>query len=109
MQRTEIRTYRQKPMSDVTREKVEHSHEESLDLTERELRCPYCNYFIMTLYSDVKGHLRAKCDHCKQITTYNLGYFRRVHSSQLKFKHSKQRNSFPRCGQRIDWEDITDG
>lgn len=77
MQKPLIRTYRQKPMTAEKQEKVELSHTESLDLTERELRCPYCNYFIMTLFSDATGHLKAKCDHCKQITTYNLGYFRR--------------------------------
>ena len=65
-------------MAAETRDKVELSRSEILDLTERKLRCPYCNHFIMTLYSDVTGHLKAKCDHCKQITTYNLGYFRRA-------------------------------
>lgn len=78
MQQASVRTYRQRPMEATVRDKVERSRSEILDLTERELRCPYCNHFIMTLYSDVTGHLSAKCDHCKQITTYNLGYFRRV-------------------------------
>ena len=78
MQQASIRTYRQKPMATEIKEKVDRSGAEILDLTERELRCPYCGHFIMTLYSDVSGHLSAKCDHCKQITTYNLGYFRRA-------------------------------
>lgn len=78
MQQASVRTYRQKPMTAEAKGKVERSGAEILDLTERELRCPYCNRFIMTLYSDVSGHLKAKCGYCKQITTYNLGYFRRA-------------------------------
>ena len=82
MQQASVRTYRQKPMAAEAKDKVERSSSEILDLTERELRCPYCNHFIMTLYSDAAGHLRAKCDHCKQVTTYNLGYFRRARHSR---------------------------
>lgn len=89
MQQASVRTYRQKPMAAEAKDKVERSNSEILDLTERELRCPYCNHFIMTLYSDATGHLRAKCDHCKQVTTYNLGYFRRVrHSRKHSIKHA---------------------
>ena len=89
MQQASVRTYRQRPMTAEAKNKVECSHSEILDLTERELRCPYCNHFIMTLYSDVTGHLKAKCDHCKQITTYNLGYFRRTrHSRKHSIKHA---------------------
>lgn len=86
MQQASVRTYRQKPMNAETQDKVLRSRAEILDLSERELRCPYCNHFIMTLYSDVMGHLKAKCDHCKQITTYNLGYFRRVRNNRRKYK-----------------------
>jgi len=73
----EIRTYKCKPMSAVLKDKVERSYTESLDLSERELRCPHCGRFIATLYSDTTGHFKAKCGNCKSVTVYNLGYFRR--------------------------------
>ena len=79
-----VRTYRQKPMTAESKEKVERSSAEILDLTERELRCPYCSHLIMTLFSDASGHLRTKCSHCKQITTYNMGYFRRVRGKRKR-------------------------
>ena len=77
MQQASVREYKQKPMLPEVRQKVELSYTESLDLTDRELRCPHCGYYIMTLCSDVSGHLKAKCNKCKAVTTYNLGYFRR--------------------------------
>lgn len=42
MQQASVRTYRQKPMTAEVKDKVERSGTEILDLTERELRCPYC-------------------------------------------------------------------
>ena len=78
MQPAPIREYKRKPLTPEVRDKLERSHRESLDLTERELRCPHCSRFIATLYSDISGHFKAKCGNCKTITIFNLGYFRRV-------------------------------
>lgn len=77
MQQVAVRTYKVKPMTEETKDKVEKSYEESLDLQERELRCPHCGRYIMALYSDASGHLKHKCPVCKNITVFNLGYFRR--------------------------------
>lgn len=55
VQQTAVRAYRMKPMTPEMRDKVNLSYAESLDLRERELKCP----------------------NCKAVTTYNLGYFRR--------------------------------
>ncbi len=78
MQPAPIREYKRKPLTLEMRDKLERSRRESLDLTERELRCPHCGRFIVTLYSDISGHFKAKCGNCKTVTIFNLGYFRRV-------------------------------
>lgn len=79
MQPAQIREYKCRPLTSEMYDKLERSHQESLDLTERELRCPYCHRYMATLYSDVAGHFKAKCDNCKKYTIFNLGYFRRIH------------------------------
>lgn len=43
----------------------------------RNLLCPNCESVIQTLYGDVTGHLRFKCNKCKGEYTVNLKYFRR--------------------------------
>lgn len=78
------RTYRMKPMPPELRTKVERSYIESLDLTERELHCPHCGRYISTLYSDSAGHFKQKCNHCKAVTIFNLGYFRRRRSRRAR-------------------------
>lgn len=59
MQPAPIREYKRKPLTPEVRDKLERSHRESLDLTERELRCPHCSRFIATLYC----HLLLECCH----------------------------------------------
>lgn len=77
IQQTAIKVYKMRPMSPETKVKVECSYAESISLKERELRCPHCNHYIASLFSDVSGHFKAKCSNCKMVTVYNLGYFRR--------------------------------
>lgn len=84
MQAAQIREYKCRPLTTEMQDKLERSHRESLDLAERELRCPYCHRYIATLYSDVAGHFKVKCDNCKKYTIFNLGYFRRVHRCRRK-------------------------
>lgn len=78
VQQVPIKTYKVKPMQPETQEMVRLSLIESTDLSERELRCPYCRRYIATLFSDAAGHFKTKCSNCKNITTYNVGYFRHV-------------------------------
>lgn len=78
VQQVPIKTYKVKRMQPETQEKISLSLAESADLSERELRCPYCRRYIATLFSDASGHFKAKCGNCKNITTYNMGYFRRA-------------------------------
>ena len=77
MQVAKVQTNKQRPILPEVKEKLDRSYTESLDLTQRELHCPHCGWYISTLYSDCSGHFKAKCPHCKAITIYNLGYFRR--------------------------------
>lgn len=77
MQQTTVRDYRMKPMLPEMKKKVSLSYTESLDLHERELRCPHCGRYVASLFSDSSGHFKSKCPHCKAVTIYNLGYFRR--------------------------------
>lgn len=78
MQCARVQTHKQRPLSPVVKEKLDRSLMESRELTERELYCPYCGWYINTLYSDCSGHFKAKCHNCKEITVFNLSYFRRV-------------------------------
>ena len=78
MQQAPIRAYKTKPMSREMRSKVERSYHESIDLKDRELRCPHCNRYLVTLFSDASGHFKVNCNNCKSITIFNMGYFRRI-------------------------------
>ena len=77
MQKAPIRDYKRKPLVPEIKNKLDLSYKESLDLSERELRCPHCNHYILSVFSDVSGHFKAKCNNCKTISIFNLGYFRR--------------------------------
>ena len=83
---TTVREYKKRPVKPEVMEKLERSRIECLDLTERNLYCPYCGFLIQQLYSDASGHLKAKCPKCKMITLFNLAYFRKM----------KKRRSYPR-------------
>ena len=58
--------------------KLLKSRIEAEALSERDLRCPICDFMIQTVYSDISGHLRVKCPKCKEVSTLNLAYFRRM-------------------------------
>lgn len=77
IQYAEVRTDKYKPVAPDVQDKIERSFTESLSLTQRELHCPYCRRYIATLFTDSGGHLKMKCNNCKSITTFNVGYFRR--------------------------------
>lgn len=61
-------------------EKVEYfliiSHEECVDLMERDVLCPYCGFRLHRVFSDAQGHLRVKCPKCKGTAILSLAYFR---------------------------------
>ena len=80
---TVVRTYRTKPMPPEVQKKVAISYTESLDLKERELKCPHCGRYVASLFSDSAGHFKSKCPYCKSITVYNFGYFRRHHRPRI--------------------------
>lgn len=70
-------------------EKIVHflqiSHEECVDLTEREVLCPYCRFPLTHVFSDARGHLRVKCPKCKGTAIVNLAYFyKSKHLGKLK-------------------------
>lgn len=84
IQQTTVRAYKMRPVSPETQGKIDLSYSESISLKERELRCPHCNHYIASLFSDVSGHFKAKCSNCKMVTVYNLGYFRRKRLAEGK-------------------------
>lgn len=92
---TEVRIYKLKPVTPEIQDKLDRSYTESLDLSERELRCPRCQYYIQTLYSDAIGHFKAKCPNCKTVTVYNLAYFRRQkgYGSHKEYLLRRERNA----------------
>ncbi|MDD3416978.1 MAG: hypothetical protein PHY47_23785 [Lachnospiraceae bacterium] len=71
-----MRVMRQ-PAKDIMH-KLLKSRIEAESLKERDLRCPICNFMLHTIYSDMSGHLRVKCPKCKEVSTLNLAYFRRM-------------------------------
>ena len=69
--------FQSQPLDQETAHFLELSSEECAELTEREIRCPYCHYRIGKVFSDSTGHLRVKCQKCKAESILNLAYFRR--------------------------------
>lgn len=65
------------------------SYEETVSLTEREVKCPYCGFPLSHVFSDAQGHLRVKCPKCKGTAIVNLAYFR----TQKGYGKLKARNS----------------
>ncbi len=56
--------------------KLDISKQETINLRERELRCPNCKFLINKLYSDISGHIQFKCPKCKEVYIMNLALFR---------------------------------
>ena len=71
------------PLDSKTEHFIKISSEECAELTERDLRCPYCHYRIGRVFSDSTGHLRVKCQKCKAVSVLNLAYFRRQKGFRL--------------------------
>lgn len=71
--------------------KLLKSRIEAEALSERDLRCPICDFMIQTVYSDISGHLRVKCPKCKEVSTLNIAYFRRMkmYADRLSGRYNK--------------------
>ncbi len=42
------------------------------ELGERELRCSECNYLVAYAFTDLRGHIRIKCQKCKSIMILSI-------------------------------------
>ena len=62
--------------------KLTASQKETVTLTLREIRCPYCDFLVEKVFSDVAGHKMVYCRKCKVEYPMNLGYFRRMKNRQ---------------------------
>lgn len=62
--------------------KLSASRKEAAALTLREIRCPYCDFLVEKVFSDVTGHKMVYCRKCKTEYPINLGYFRRMKNWQ---------------------------
>lgn len=62
--------------------KLTASRKETVTLTLREIRCPYCDFLVEKVFSDVAGHKMVYCRKCKTEYPINLGYFRRMKNRQ---------------------------
>jgi uncharacterized protein YbaR (Trm112 family) len=67
--------------TDVSR-KLTASRKETVTLTLREIRCPYCDFLVEKVFSDATGHKMVYCRKCKEEYPINLGYFRRMKNRQ---------------------------
>ena len=56
--------------------KLDLSKQETIDLAQRDLRCPNCHFLVSKVYGDVRGHMEFKCPKCKDIYVINFDYFR---------------------------------
>jgi phage FluMu protein Com len=61
--------------------KLDISKQETINLRQRDLRCPNCKYLITKLYSDISGHMQFKCPKCKEVYVLNLALFRTRNNS----------------------------
>ncbi len=66
---------------------ADRSQREADNLAERALRCPVCGFKIGVAYSDSTGHIRTKCQKCKDIRKVTI----KVNIYRLK--SSKRRRS----------------
>jgi hypothetical protein len=58
---TSVREYKKRLVKpDGTWKKLERCRIECLDLTERNLYCPYCGFLIQQLYSDASGCIESE-------------------------------------------------
>lgn len=58
--------------------KLSASRREAATLILREIRCPYCDFLVEKVFSDITGHKMVYCRKCKAEYPINLGYFRRM-------------------------------
>lgn len=70
--------FTEKTMSPEVSEKVRLSFMECEELTEREVKCPVCNFVVDMVMSDAKGHIRPKCAKCGSQAVLNLAYFKTI-------------------------------
>lgn len=80
-----------RPLSPDTSRKLSASRREAAALTLREIRCPYCDFLVEKVFSDVTGHKMVYCRKCKMEYPINLGYFRRMTNRQIVCFHLSQR------------------
>ncbi|MCD8067530.1 MAG: hypothetical protein LUE87_01300 [Lachnospiraceae bacterium] len=76
------------PDEDIV-DKLLRSRREVEEMSERELRCPVCNYLIAGVYGDKSGHIRIKCRKCKFDGVLNLAYFRRMKRYHREYTDKK--------------------
>ena len=62
--------------------KLTASRKETVTLTLREIRCPYCDFLVEKVFSDAAGHKMVYCRKCKSEYPINLGCFRRMKAKQ---------------------------
>ena len=62
--------------SPLIQRKLDLSKQETVDLAQRDLRCPNCRFIITKVYGDIRGHMEFKCPKCREIYVVNLTYFR---------------------------------
>lgn len=75
------------PSQDVM-DKVALSAMEVKNMTLRDVRCPYCNFVVAKVYSDMSGHIYVRCRKCKREQALSLTYFRKQKDIwQLKLKY----------------------
>lgn len=66
------------PIAEDTRQKIQKSCDEVVDMTFRPVYCPFCKTHIVDVFEDVIGHFALKCQKCKGVVPINTAYFRRV-------------------------------
>ena len=76
-------------LTEETRRKIILSFEECASLPERKLKCPYCNHFIQSVFSDTVGHVRVKCNKCKAEMILNVAYFFRGYRIKNRYKYDE--------------------
>ena len=84
-----IRPKFQIEVSQEVQRKIDQSYAETLNMTFRAVRCPYCKTHIVDVFEDVIGHFAAKCPKCKSLVPINAAYFKRS-AYAARMKRTKQ-------------------
>lgn len=57
---------------------IKRSEQDTVEISFRNVLCPYCHHRALVVYDDATGHVQAKCKVCGSETIFDLKNMRKV-------------------------------